>query len=115
MDKEKADLFNAAWHCSSCFATIEEMLQKMKSFSHVEYNKEEYRKKAYIVEHIRKGKDLWDRWGQWYLRMDGNKDVPSYVAERKERFGYLLDRDGESAGFVDYMPGKEEEKEEEVR
>ncbi|KAF8851532.1 glycosyltransferase family 17 protein [Acephala macrosclerotiorum] len=108
-DKEKADLYNAAWHCSSCFATIEEMLGKMQSFSHVEYNEKKFRKKDWIVEHIRKGRDLWDRWGQWYLRIEANQDVPAYVAGQKERFGYLLDRDGESAGFVDYMPGDAEE------
>ncbi|KAE8444799.1 hypothetical protein EG329_014259 [Mollisiaceae sp. DMI_Dod_QoI] len=107
--KEKADLYNAAWHCSSCFATIEEMLGKMQSFSHVEYNEQRFRKKEWIVDHIRKGRDLWDRWGQWYLRIDRNNDVPSYVAERKERFGYLLDRDGETAGFVDYAPGDVDE------
>ncbi|KUJ16057.1 uncharacterized protein LY89DRAFT_735198 [Mollisia scopiformis] len=104
---EKADLYNAAWHCSSCFATIDEMLLKMQSFSHVEYNEKKFRKKAWIVDHIRKGRDLWDRWGQWYLRIEGNRDVPAYVAEKRERFGYLLDRDGESAGFVDYVPGEE--------
>lgn len=85
------------------------MLGKMQSFSHVEYNEKKFRKKDWIVEHIRKGRDLWDRWGQWYLRIEANQDVPAYVVGQKERFGYLLDRDGESAGFVDYMPGDAEE------
>jgi len=105
----KADLWNAAWHCSSCFATIEEMLLKMKSFSHVEYNEERFREKKRIVEYIRKGKDLWDRWGQWYDRVDKNEDVPAYLKKEGmgERFGYMLDRDGPNAGFVDYKPDED--------
>lgn len=101
---EKADLWNAAWHCSSCFSTIEEMLLKMKSFSHVEYNAERFRDQKRIVEYIRNGRDLWDRWSQWYKRIDDNQDIPGYLKENRERFGYMLDRDGESAGFVDYVP-----------
>lgn len=61
------------------------------------------------MDHIRKGRDLWDRWGQWYLRVEGNRDVPAYVEGQRERFGYLLDRDGPSAGFVDYIPGDGDE------
>jgi beta-1,4-mannosyl-glycoprotein beta-1,4-N-acetylglucosaminyltransferase len=105
-DSEKADLWNAAWHCSSCFSTIEEMLLKMKSFSHVEYNAERFREKKRIVDYIRHGKDLWDRWDQWYMRVDGNDDVPIYLKENRAKFGYMLDRDGESAGFVDYDPNE---------
>ncbi|RFU24085.1 hypothetical protein B7463_g12256, partial [Scytalidium lignicola] len=108
-DREKADLWNAAWHCSSCFATIEEMLGKMKSFSHTELNKEKFREKKRIVDRIRHGKDLWDRWGQYYDRVMNNQDVPLYLkgVGMRERFGYMLDRDGQNAGFVDYKPGKE--------
>jgi len=106
MSSDKADLWNAAWHCSSCFSTIAEMLLKMKSFSHVEYNEERFREKKRIVDYIRHGKDLWDRWGQWYMRVEGNEDIPRYLksAENRKRFGYMLDRDGENAGFVDYDP-----------
>jgi beta-1,4-mannosyl-glycoprotein beta-1,4-N-acetylglucosaminyltransferase len=105
---DRADLWNAAWHCSSCFSTIEEMLLKMKSFSHTELNKEEFREKKRIVDRVRRGKDLWDRWGQNYDRVEGNHDVPGYLrGTEKRKFGYLLDRDGEDAGFVDYKVGEE--------
>lgn len=79
---------------------------KMKSFSHVEYNAERFREKKRIVEYIRHGKDLWDRWGQWYDRVDDNEDAPRYLKteENRRRFGYMLDRDGKDAGFVDYDP-----------
>jgi beta-1,4-mannosyl-glycoprotein beta-1,4-N-acetylglucosaminyltransferase len=103
-EAQSADLWNAAWHCSSCFKTIGELLGKMESFSHTEYNEERFRERERIVDRVRKGKDLWDRWGQWYDRVEDNEDVPSYLKEedREKRFGYMLDRDGVGAGFADY-------------
>ena len=74
----------------------------MQSFSHTELNRVKYRQKEWIVEHVRNGLDLWGRWGQWYERLEGNKDIPGYLRVEQERFGYLLNRDGVDAGFVDY-------------
>ncbi|KAL1601630.1 hypothetical protein SLS60_006545 [Paraconiothyrium brasiliense] len=103
-DSEKQTIYNSAWHCSSCFSTLAEMLLKMKSFSHTNLNAEKFRSKERIVEHIRNGKDLWDRWFQWYKRVDKNQDLPEYLKEevKKGRFMYMIDRDGENAGFEDY-------------
>ncbi|KAM3077442.1 hypothetical protein ACMFMG_006785 [Clarireedia jacksonii] len=100
---EQADLANASWHCSSCFPTVAEMLNKMASFSHTNWNKEAFRDEERMVDRVRKGLDLWDRKSEKYEILVGNKDVPPWVAENKERFGYLLDRQGEDAGFVDYV------------
>lgn len=58
------DLWNAAWHCSSCFSTIKEMRRKMESFSHTNLNKGEFRMTDRIVDRVGRGKDLWDRFGQ---------------------------------------------------
>jgi len=103
---QKQDLWNAGWHCSSCFSTLAEMLRKMESFSHTEYNEERFRDKERIVRLVREGKDLWGRWGQWYRRVDGNQDLPGYLkGVDGERFAYMLDRDGVGAGFVDYKGG----------
>ena len=98
---EKADLWNAGWHCSSCFKTVEEMLNKMASFSHTGLNQEIFRDKMRIVDRVRKGKDLWDREGEIYDRIEGNNDVPELVKKEPRRFGYLLNRDGPNAGFED--------------
>ena len=88
--------------------TIEEMLRKMESFSHTEYNEEKFRNKERIVRLIRHGKDLWGRWSQWYRRVNNNQDYPAYLKLDgvKDRFAFMLDRDGENAGFVDYTPPK---------
>lgn len=73
----------------------------MASFSHTSMNKERYRDPGRIVEYIRQGRDLWDRKGEVYDRVEGNRDVPGFLLENRERFGYMLDRDGPKAGFVD--------------
>ncbi|KAH6638392.1 glycosyltransferase family 17 protein [Boeremia exigua] len=97
-------IWNSGWHCSSCFATIAEMLVKMQSFSHTNLNAERFRSRDRIVQHIREGKDLWDRWFQWYKRVDGNQDVPEYLKKEAEkgRFGYMINRDDKAAGFTDF-------------
>lgn len=102
VDLDKADLWNAAWHCSSCFATLDEFLTKLSSFSHAWMNDPLYRDKARIVERVRAGKDVWDREGEIYDRVENNTDVPRYLLDYPEKFGYLLDRDGSNAGFTDY-------------
>jgi beta-1,4-mannosyl-glycoprotein beta-1,4-N-acetylglucosaminyltransferase len=101
---DKADLWNAGWHCSSCFSTMAELLGKMASFSHMDLNKERYRDRDRIASHIRSGRDLWDRKGERYIKLQNNTDAPPAVLADKERYAYLWDRTGPSAGFVDYPP-----------
>ncbi|CAD6445963.1 ce5e1419-c448-46e3-b67b-d3248a8cf106 [Sclerotinia trifoliorum] len=98
----KGDLWNAAWHCSSCFSTIKEMRRKMESFSHTNLNKEEFRATGRIVDRVSRGKDLWDRFGQWYKRIDHNNDIPTYIKTHRTKYQYMVDRDGTGAGFIDY-------------
>ncbi|EGX95487.1 glycosyl transferase family 17 protein [Cordyceps militaris CM01] len=99
---EKGVLGNAGWHCSSCFATIEQFLNKMASFSHGWMNAEEYRNKDKIADAVRKGKDLWARKTDTFIRISKNEDTPPLVTQDLERFGYMVNRDGPSAGFIDY-------------
>lgn len=98
----KADLWNAAWHCSSCFATLEEMVNKISSFSHTTLNKPEFRDHAGIVRRVRNGLDLFDRKGELYDRVESNVDVPGYMKINKDKFSYMLDRDLPNANFRDY-------------
>lgn len=99
---EKGELWNAGWHCSNCFATVGELLRKMESFSHMLLNAPEYREREKIVDRVRQGKDLWDRDGQMYDRIENNTDVPKPLKLQRERWRYLLDRNGTAAGFADY-------------
>jgi beta-1,4-mannosyl-glycoprotein beta-1,4-N-acetylglucosaminyltransferase len=108
--RQKAELWNAGWHCSSCFSTIEDLLTKMKSFSHMLLNKPQYRDRNRIADRIRRGVDLWDRKGEEYEKIPDNKDIPEILNREPAKFQYLLDREGPNAGFTDYHPdgdGKE--------
>jgi beta-1,4-mannosyl-glycoprotein beta-1,4-N-acetylglucosaminyltransferase len=99
--RQKVDLWDAAWHCSSCFATLAEMRGKMQSFSHTPLNTPENRDENTMLERVRTGQDLYGRVGQEYERVTDNPDVPQYVLQNQDRFGYMLDRDGPDAGFKD--------------
>ena len=75
---DSAMLWDADWHCSSCYLTSKQMQIKTQSFSH--------------------------RPGETYTRVNENQDLPQFVldANRKDgRFKYLLSRDGQDAGFGD--------------
>lgn len=101
---DRATLWNAGWHCSSCFATVAEMHTKMHSFSHQGWNTAENRDSSTLIDRVRHGLDLFGRVDELYDKIQDNKDVPSYISaqyDQKGRFRYLLDRDGEDAGFDD--------------
>lgn len=99
---EKGIMPNAAWHCSTCFATMNELLHKLESVSHTWMNEDIFRDRDRAAEHVRNGQDLWDRPSEQYERIENNADIPSILLEQPERFRYLLNRNGESAGFSDY-------------
>ena len=80
---------------------MSEVLEKMGSFSHTEYNQERWRNQKGIVDKVRAGRDLWDRRGEYYDRVESNQDIPEYLKGDRPRWGFMLDRDGVNAGFVD--------------
>lgn len=104
--RDRGTLLNAGWHCSSCFATVAEMQTKLHSFSHQELDTPENSDARVMMGRVREGKDLFGREDQVYEKVEaGDMDVPSYIVERNKldgRFRYLLDRDGEDAGFEDW-------------
>ena len=105
---QKADLFDAAWHCSSCFATVRAMQVKMSSFSHTVWNTEENRNPKAIIERVRNGLDLFNRTDQIYDKIEENADVPQYILNNWQSYRYLLNRDDEDAAFSDvteYLAG----------
>ena len=100
--RQKGELWNAAWHCSSCFATLAEMQAKMHGFSHSSWATPENTNPETIVQRVRNGLDLFGRQGENYDRVVDNLDVPQYVLEHDSKFRYMLDRDKEDAAFLDY-------------
>ncbi|KAK5713808.1 hypothetical protein LTR17_017492 [Elasticomyces elasticus] len=99
--RDKAELWNAAWQCSYCFATIKEMQAKMECFSHTSVNISESREPKNVIRRVRNGMDIFGREDEIYEKVDGNDDVPAYIQQNRQAFGYLLDRDGDNAGFTD--------------
>lgn len=100
--RQKADLYNAAWHCSWCFSTIAEMLKKMETSSHTPWNTPANRDRNVLVNRVRQGVDVYGREGEYYDKVEGNTDVPDYILDNHDRFGYMLDRNGQGAGFLDW-------------
>lgn len=85
--------------------TFAEMRTRMHSFSHQGWNTAKNRELDTMIDRVRNGKDLFNRAGELYDKIENNKDVPSYILEQFEqqgRFKYLLDRDGVDAGFEDF-------------
>lgn len=104
MDKQDAEIYNAGWHCSSCLASLQDMVNKITSFSHNEFNKPEFTDPKKLLQRVRQGRDPYDRETKAYDRIDFNPDVPQYLLKHQEEYAYLLDRDPPSANFKDYKP-----------
>lgn len=102
MDKQDAEIYNATWHCSSCVASLQDMVNKITSFSHNEFNKSEFTYPKKLLQRVRKGKDPCDRESKTYDRIDWNPDVPRYLLKQQDEFAYLLDRNPPSANVKDY-------------
>lgn len=98
---DAAELWDAGWHCSSCFATLQEMRFKMQSFSHTPWNTAENRDAQTMLDRVRAGQDLFGREGEHYDLVERNEDIPEFIKQNGERFGYMLNRDGHYAGFTD--------------
>lgn len=101
MGKVDGEIFNAGWHCSSCLARLDDMVNKVTSFSHQEFNTPEFTNSSKILQRVRDGLDPYNRTGKIYDRIDNNPDVPTYLLKNSEQFAYLLDRDPPDANFKD--------------
>lgn len=94
-------LYNAAWHCSYCLSSLKEMIGKVTSFSHAEFNKPEFKDPKKILHRVRNGIDFFDRGDSNFDRYEDNTDIPGYIEQHKEKFKYMIDRDPPDANFPD--------------
>lgn len=95
----ESEVYSAGWHCSYCFRTLTEIISKIKSFSHQEMNTPDFTDPRKILERVRTGRDMFSRWDMY--RIENNVDVPETVVKDRKKWGFMLDRDGEDAGFED--------------
>lgn len=75
----------------------------MGSFAHAdELDTEENRRPEEVVRRVRDGLDVFGRDIVYERVPEDEMDYPEYLRKHKERFPWMLSRDGENAGFVDY-------------
>lgn len=82
---EQDDLWNAGWHCSSCFATVDEVLRKMESFSHLALKAPKYRSRDEISDRVERGIDPWDRSGEMFDRVELNENIAPLLSSDRDR------------------------------
>lgn len=101
--KPDLELYNAAWHCSSCMPSLDDLITKITSFSHKGYNQPYFTHRRRLLRVVRYGIDLFERQTETYDRVDDNPDIPSFLKQKEaqRKFAYLLDRDPESGNFND--------------
>lgn len=92
---------HAGWHCSNCFQQIEQMRNKIRNYGHTELFQERLLTKQWIVESYRNGRDIFDRASEVYTFAEPD-DIPAFVRSQPNRFWFLLDRRGPTAGFEDF-------------
>ncbi|KAJ3161149.1 hypothetical protein HDU86_007771 [Geranomyces michiganensis] len=70
----------AGWHCSYCFTNITSFRVKLESFSHTEYNREEFKSDEYIFERVSVGLDFFNRGSDSFqLNFAWEVDGPSWL------------------------------------
>ncbi|KAL8739680.1 MAG: hypothetical protein Q9190_007541 [Brigantiaea leucoxantha] len=97
-----AEIWSAAWHCSYCFGRLEDLVNKIQSFSHTEMNQPAFTDRRKILQRVRHGIDMFERGGEIFDRIDNNQDVPKYLLQHNEKFGYVIDRDPQDGNFEDF-------------
>ncbi|KAF9909812.1 hypothetical protein EC991_007983 [Linnemannia zychae] len=102
---EVAMINDACWHCTYCQSNISQVIYKLQSSSHLEFNNEKFTSKKWIITRAKIGGDLFQRFVERLTYLPDNHDVPEYVNANRERFQYLLDiHDKPNAGFLDVNP-----------
>ena len=100
--KSHSELYNAAWHCSSCFPSIADMKNKITSFSHKGYNQPYFLDEQRLLQNVRMGRDLFERETEIFDRVEDNPDLPTYLkGDHDGKYDYMLSRDPPNANFKD--------------
>ena len=93
-------LSDAAWHCSWCFSNVSTFQEKMQSFAHEEVNDPSITPE-HIATCVQEGRDIFSR-DDVVISRAIVPDVPQFVTENANRFGYMQSRNITHAGFLDF-------------
>ena len=81
-DKPKTQIIQGGWHFSF-LQTPTDIIKKIKSFSHGEFNKEEIVDEKSILSKISSGKDIFDR-GLRLKKVNIDNKFPEYILRNKK-------------------------------
>lgn len=90
--KEVNGIHNGGWHCSYCFAHVEDFVNKLKTFSHTELDQPEYTSHENVVKSVRDGIDIYHRYGYNLFRNTKQLHTPPFIQQQATCFMYLVDR-----------------------
>ncbi len=82
IDKSRMQIINGGWHFSF-LQSPKDIVKKIKSFSHGEFNKDEFVNEYNIEKKILENKDIFDR-GFDLKRIELDKSFPLYIQENKD-------------------------------
>ena len=72
------------WHFSFLY-DIDGIINKISSFQHTEFDKEEFKNKDNIINKINEGKDIFNR-NFYYKKIDIDSKFPEYIRENQNKF-----------------------------
>jgi len=81
-------ILNAGWHCSFC-SSVQEIVRKVSSFSHMELNRPIFRDPAWIEECITTGKDIFKRPTFLMKRYGCQAGLPFIAGAWPTRYNFL--------------------------
>ena len=84
---------NGGWHFSF-LGGVERIIEKLEAFSHVEYNKKEFKDPSKIKEAINRGEDILGR-GFRYRFIPLDSTFPEYLLNNMEKYRHLIRLEGQ--------------------
>lgn len=83
-------LLDAGWHWS-WMGGVEEMIRKVNSFSHQEYNTPEFKDEKTLASKMETGQCLWNDndWDKWKF-VDIDLSYPEYIFKNQDKFKNLI-------------------------
>ena len=82
--KEPQLIFDGGWHFSF-LKNPKDIAKKIKSYSHQEFNKDDFINEEKIAERIKNNLDIFDR-NFMYKKIEIDESFPKYIVNNKEKF-----------------------------
>lgn len=89
MKKDCPVISNAGWHFSFCYGA-DKIIEKIKNFSHQEYNKDEFLNKELIEKKILEGKDVFNRKDIKLLPTKIDNSFPEYIINNQQKYKDMI-------------------------